>query len=137
MVTMVRDPELAFDDLGNASAGPHVTDEAEGRCSARQEGRQSGQVLRGKAGGRRWRAAGAQRFHATFTPASQPLADGTLGDTEGFSDLVLLPALLVQFPSTQATAFTPILWRSRCPHGQYATMSIDALLVLYAVVSST
>ncbi len=80
-------------------------------------------MVRAEAWGSTGRRAGAQGFHAAVARTSQPLADGTLGDTERLGNLTLLPALLVQLPSTKATALAPIPWNISPVHGPYATMS--------------
>ncbi len=105
---MVRDAELTLDELGDAGTGPDISAEAEGRCTAGQAGREGSQLVRAEAWGSTGRRAGAQGFHAAVARTSQPLADGTLGDTERLSNLTLFPVLLVQLPSTKATALAPI-----------------------------
>ena len=66
----------------------------------------------------------------------EPLADRALGNAEGLGNLALLPALLMEFPRTEATAFAPILWKSSLSHAPYATMFAAIALDLYAVVSN-
>jgi hypothetical protein len=50
----------------------------------------------------------AQTGYSSFSGALQPLANRPLGDAQGLGDLLLLPALLVQFPGSQAAAFPPV-----------------------------
>ncbi len=136
MITVVGDPELAFDDLSDASAGPDIASKAECRGSAGKQGRKLSELVRREAGGSARREAGAQGLHTSVAGALKPLADGALGDPERHGNLVLLPALLVELPSTEATAFAPILGRSSCLHEQNGSMIAATVLDLYAVVSN-
>ncbi len=136
MVRVIGDADLTLDDLGDAGAGPDITEETEGRSAARQERRQFSQLVGSEAGGSARRGAGAQSLHSTDVRTFEPLANGTLSDTEGFGNLVLLPTLLMEFPGTETTAFAPILWMSSGLHAQDATIVTVTVLDLYAVVSS-
>ena len=59
-----------------------------------------------------------------------------VGDAEGLGNLVLLSALVVEFPGAEATTFAPIVLTSSRWHAQYATMVAAIALDLYAVVSN-
>ena len=137
MVRVVSDAELALDDFGDTRPRPDIAEEAEGRRAARQERRQFSQLVGREAGRRARRCAGAQGLHAASTGTFEPLANGTLGDAEGFGNLALLPALMMEFPGTETTAFAPILWISGPLHDQYATIGVVTVLGLYAGVSRT
>jgi hypothetical protein len=132
---MVGHPKLPFNDLSHASARPHVTNEAEGRGATREQGRQLSSLLNTETYWGTWRCAGAQSLDALGPRPGQPLADGTVSHTEGFGNLVLFPALLLEFPGAQASCFAPVLWMLPDCHEPYATRSTDHGLVLYAVVS--
>ncbi len=92
---MVRDAELAFDDFRDTGASPDIAEKPEGWGAARQEGRTFSKLVRSEAGGRAGRGTGAQGLNATVASAFEPLADGTLGDTEALGNPALRPALLM------------------------------------------
>ena len=67
-----------------------------------------GELRGGQLGGRPWRRMATERLHAAFTGAPHPLADRPFGDAQGRRDVLLLPALLFQFPRSSSSAFEPI-----------------------------
>jgi len=52
--------------------------------------------------------AACQRGDATGARPGEPFADGTLGDAQGRGNLLLRPALLIEFPGAEPTTFAPI-----------------------------
>ncbi len=109
IIGMIPHPELAFYHESDALTGPHIATKAETLCAACEQGGYLGALHPGKA--TRCAAGGAflEGLCAFFSPALDPLADGSWGDIEFIGDVLLLPALLVELPGTQAAAFAPIL----------------------------
>ena len=50
----------------------------------------------------------AQAFFPSLSATFQPLAHRPLGYSQGIGDLMLLPTLLVQFPSAKTATLPPI-----------------------------
>ena len=81
MIDVVLNPELATDDIGDPSSGPHLSSEPERFRTAGQQDGQFGELLGCQPrGGARWRAM-AQARNATLPATAHPLADCTLGHT--------------------------------------------------------
>lgn len=104
---MVTHGKLLLDQFGDTAASPNVTAKAEGLGAFEQPGDQLRLLLKTKPG----RGAGSgvvtQRLRPVQRGALEPLADRTLANTERVGDLLLGPALFVQFPSTLAAPRTP------------------------------
>lgn len=107
MRRMVTHGKLLLDQLGDAAARPNITAKAEGLGTFKQQGGQLRLLLKTKPG---WGAGSwvvTQRLRPMQSGALEPLADRTLAHTESLGDLLLGPALCVQFPSTLAAPCTP------------------------------
>ena len=107
MIRMVGDLPLSLNDLSNALCGPDIASEAEGLGSL---GKQSGQLcllLWAETGGGAFGFASFERVGSLFLGASDPVANGSLGNAQSRCDVGLLPALLEEFPGAQATTFSP------------------------------
>jgi hypothetical protein len=105
---MIANRELVLNQLGDAWARPHIPTEAEGLGAFKQQSHKLGtlfgiQPRLGTRGGMRTQGRGTLQGGAL-----EPLANRTLSNTEGLRDMLLSPALLVQFPSSQTPTFTPV-----------------------------
>ena len=125
MIGMVTDLELVLDKLRDAAARPDVTAKAKGFRSFAQQGYQLRALVRAQQGFRAGRWVVTQRLAAMQRGTLQPLADGALGDAQGWGDLLLCRPLLGAFPGTEAAAFLPTSRRVAfgCAHspGVYST----------------
>lgn len=108
MVFVVRDPELAADDFGDAGARPQLAAEAVCLRPVRQELREQLQLLRPQPRHRPEVGAGAQRFLAFGGDARHPLADGAFSHGEGFGDLVVRPAIALEVEGTPPALLFPV-----------------------------
>ena len=108
MGRMIADAKGAPDDLGHALGRPDLAAIAVGFGSWCQQAGQVRQLLGGQLGRRAWWRMATQRLHAAFTGAPHPLADRAFGDAQRRGDVLLLPALLFQFPGPSSSAFEPI-----------------------------
>jgi hypothetical protein len=136
VIRVVGDTELALDDVSDASAGPDIASEAEGRGSAGKKGRKLSELVRRETGRSTGREAGVEGVHTSVAGTLEPLTNGALSDAKSFSNLVLLPPVQVQFPGAEATAFAPIFWPSIRLHERNGSMIVATILDLYAVVSN-
>jgi hypothetical protein len=110
---MVGDTEKFLDDGGDALGGPHISHKAEGRRALSEGSTKLLTLLGTQAWCGAWGSSSAQARDAAIFAAFDPLADSTLSNAQGSSDIFLFPALLVQFPCAKASAFAPIdrfLW---------------------------
>ena len=108
MIPMIGDLPLSLNELSHALCGPDIALEAEGLGSLGKQSRQLCLLLGAEA---RRGASGFtsfERLGSLFPGAANPLADGSRGDAQGGSDVGLFPALLEEFPGTQATTFLPM-----------------------------
>lgn len=108
MGRMIADGELVVDEFSNTRRGPDFTAKAEGRRPLREQRQELVALIRREARRRPRRRVVTQCLGATGSDPFEPLADRALGHTEGLSDVCLVPTLLMQFPSTQATAFAVV-----------------------------
>lgn len=110
MVNMIAHAKLALDDAGNAPLGPNIANKAVAFCTAQQQVGQALALLLGQFGCRSRAWLLAQRLNSTCFSTREPLADRSCADTQSSGNLLLRPALLIQFPSAQAPSFAPISW---------------------------
>lgn len=109
MTRIITHSELLFEDFRDPFACPDGPAETKGFGTAFQQARYLRSALPGETGRRTGFGAGSQSVFASVSGASDPLTDGSLRDTEGGGDFVLLPVLLMQVPGAKATIFTPIV----------------------------
>ena len=98
----------ALDQGSDAPTCPDRTTETEGFGALIEQGGQLGTLLCGQP---RERAAGLLASQGTDTVGvgtCEPFADRALSDTQRVGNLLLCPALLVEFPSAQAAPFAPV-----------------------------
>ena len=111
MRRMIAGRELLLNELADAATSPNIATKAEGLSTFEQQGGKLRLLLkiqqRGGAGCR----VVTQRLRPLQSSAREPLANRTLGDIKSVRDVLLGPALLVQFPGTKAAAFAPTDWR--------------------------
>ena len=107
---MVLDAKDTFDKRCDALARPDIASKAPGLSAFAEQGWKVSTLSEGQAKRCTGRRARAKRFSAASTSTSHPLADSTRSDTEGGGNLIVFPAELVQFPSTQAPTLTPVDW---------------------------
>ena len=105
MVAMIADAEGAPEDLGDAGGGPHVAAKAVRLRPAGEQVGDLGALLGGQFGRPTGPGPRAQRLRAALPPALEPLADGGPADAQRGGDVLLPPALLVQFPGALASPF--------------------------------
>lgn len=108
MVLVVRDRELALDDAGDPRACPDLPAEAIRLGPVREELRDEAQLL-----GREPRrcalvGAGQQPGLTALAHGCHPLADGDFGDAEGVGDLLLRPAVALEFERAPAAHLFPV-----------------------------
>jgi hypothetical protein len=108
VVFVVRDPELAPDDLGDACARPQLAAEAVRLGPVGQELREQPELprLELRRGTEVW--AGAQCLLSFFSGARHPLADGAFGHGEGFGDLVVRPAIALEVEGAPPALLLPV-----------------------------
>ncbi len=110
MRAVLGDAKQALDHRRHPLTSPDLPDEAKGFRATGQSCLKFHELGWGQAWLGSRRRVPPQAFHAPSTTAFEPLADGTRTHTEGHSTILLFPALLVQRPCTQATAFAPVGW---------------------------
>jgi len=105
---MVRNLELATDDLRHPGLGPDVSPEAKGLSPLGQQPGKLGSLLRGQTGSRTGGFTVAQAFHTSCFSSLNPLADRPFGNPHGHGDVFLLPTPLVQLPGLEPAVLPPI-----------------------------
>lgn len=110
---MIAHTKLALDHHGDSRRSPDLPTEAERFGALCQQPRQLRSLLFAQFRRSAWRRLMLQRFRTVDLAPGDPLTDGSFSDSQGLSNLVLWPSLLVQFPGAQASAFAPIFWK-RC-----------------------
>jgi hypothetical protein len=95
MIGMITDTKLLLDELSDAATGPDLTMKAKGLSPFEQQGYQLRVLVNTEQGfgARRWMVT--QHLDAMQGGPLQPLADGALGDAQGFGDVLLGPPLLI------------------------------------------
>src|SRR5919197_4836439 len=94
MAWVVRDAECQVNDGGDTAAGPDLSPEAIGFGPALQQLWQTSQLLGRQAAGSGRVRTMPQGFWSLAAGARHPLAERSLADAQGGSDLALGPALL-------------------------------------------
>jgi hypothetical protein len=92
----------------HACPGPDLSPEAIRFGPRLQEGGPAGELCVGQPA---WRTRGwamPEGLQTAMAGPRHPLADGALADAEGFGDLVLRPALLLELPGLQPPGCFPI-----------------------------
>ncbi len=109
MVFVVDNAELPLNDLDDTRAGPNVTAKTIRFRTVPQKLRK-GTFLRCRQLGRMpRRGMGQQSISARRTSNMHPMADSSLGRSQGNGDVLLLPAALLQFPRSQSSPFFPVV----------------------------
>jgi hypothetical protein len=108
VIGMVADPELPPDDRRHPLGGPDLATEAERFGAPRQQGRQRRPLLIRQFRGRAGCEAPLQRLESALASTAHPLADGPGGHPERLRNRLLTPALLLQLPCAQPSAFPPL-----------------------------
>ncbi len=107
MGRMIADTELLLDQLRHAAAGPDRPAKAKGFGAFEQQRHEERVLLGAQQGGRTGSGMVPQRRDPLRGGPLHPLADRPLRDAQGVGDLLLGPALLVQFPGPEAATFEP------------------------------
>jgi hypothetical protein len=96
MRPMVGDAELSGDDARHPCARPELAAKAICFCAMREQLWNLQPLLISQPGGCAQVWVCTQCFSASFTHGIYPLADGSLGDAKGFSNRLLLPAVVLE-----------------------------------------
>jgi hypothetical protein len=91
---VITNSKVGLDDVGNSTCSPKVIVPAMRRRPFRQQLFQPSVVLIGKTPRSTWGRRGQQGGPSALTGERHPAADGHLGDSEGFGNIALPPALL-------------------------------------------
>ncbi len=92
----------------HACPGPDLSPEAIRFGPRLQEGEQAGELCVGQPA---WRTRGwamPEGLQTAMAGPRHPWADGALADAEGFGDLALRPALVLELPGLQPPGFFPM-----------------------------
>jgi hypothetical protein len=106
---MVGDPKFETNHGGHPAACPHRAPEALGFGAPVQQVGQASQLFAGQPPGSAGRWLVAQRLRTSRAGTCHPLADRPFADAQGFGDLALGPAPLLELPGLAAAAFFPVL----------------------------
>ena len=107
---VIRDPEQFLDDRGDAFGRPNLTNKAKRGRALCQGIDQLSPLFHSQARGRSGGSPPPQRNEPTSAAAVHPLTHRPLGHAQGCRNILLFPALLVQFPCPLASSFPPIDW---------------------------
>ncbi len=114
MSLVVTDAKGLLDHPGYSGSRPYLSNEAIVLGSLGEEGRDLGKLCLGQP----WSGTGgrmtAKSLYALLPCPLDPLADSSLAHAKGLGDVDLLPALLLQFPGSEATTFLPVFRFDRC-----------------------
>jgi len=105
---MIGDTKGALDDGGDPRASPEGTAEAKGLGTLIEQGGQLCALLGAQTRERAFGFLAPQGIETLRLGTREPFADRALPHAQRIGDLLLTPALLMEFPSTQAPAFAPI-----------------------------
>jgi hypothetical protein len=109
MPRVIGDAKFQADDGGDPTAGPELSAKAiGGRTSVQQRG-QAGKVLGRQPPRGPGRRPAPKSLGADFAGPCHPLTDGPLADTQGFGNLALRPAPLLEVPGLDAPSFFPVV----------------------------
>ena len=129
MRPMVGDTEETLDQRRHPRTGPHLADTAKGFSPVGQPSLQFDELVRRHARFRaRWRLP-VQTFHAAVTSSCEALAHGTGADSKRTGNVLLFPALLLQFPRADAAAFAPVYWCRTVLLGHASSISQDEVRI--------
>src|SRR5258708_7130196 len=98
-------------------AGPPLAAEPVRLRPPLHQGGQLGEWLGGEPGLARGGGMAPQRLHPLLPAPLEPRADGTRGHPECGSDVLVLPALLLQLPSASPPSLAPVELRALRLHG--------------------
>jgi hypothetical protein len=108
---MIPDAKLLLDQHCHPSRGPGFTAKSIVLGSFGQQIRQLGTLFLSQFGLGTWRRLVAQPIWTILLRPMHPLTYCTFRDSQGLGDVFLFPALLIQLPATQSSAFAPIFWK--------------------------
>src|SRR5690349_16650542 len=112
---MIMNAKDLPNEYRDALGGPDIAAPAEGFRAAGQQGGQAGQLRGGEQGLGAGRGPVAQSLHAVCLRAFEPLTDGALRHIQGDGNLLLFPALLMQFPGAASAPLAPVdRWGRSC-----------------------
>jgi hypothetical protein len=108
MARMVEDSKFQLNHGGDPAAGPDLPPKAIGFGTTVQAFGQTGELLgRETPRGPRWEPV-AEGIRTPLARTLHPLADGGFADTEGFGNLPLEPAFLLELPGLETSGFLPV-----------------------------
>jgi hypothetical protein len=107
MARMVGDPKCELNHRSNTPAGPDLSPKAIRFGTPVQELGQTGELLGRESAWGPWRGPAAEGSWAPLTRTRHPLADGGFADPEGFGNLPLRPAFLLELPGLEPSGFLP------------------------------
>jgi hypothetical protein len=122
MGRMIPDAKGLLDDLADTRTRPDLAAKAKGLWATIE---QIGELSELHIAEACWRARSnspSQAIYSLGCGTLEPVTDRALGDPQGFGNARLAPALLMQLPSAQPTAFAPI-GRQWCEFGIHAQQS--------------
>src|SRR3954449_3372513 len=134
IVLVIDDPEFLFDHLGDTGARPDLASEPVSLRPMPQELRDQTALGRRQLRGMPRSVMGEQSLGAARASTGKPTAYGLLGHVEGFGDVALIPALLLQLQRAQSPPFAPVIGRKAT--GYHSAILADKKLdLLCATVS--
>jgi hypothetical protein len=110
VILVVANPQFPLDNLGHTSTGPDFATEAIGLRSVPEKIRDLAFLGGGQLRRMTRRRMRPKRLSPAVLSSRNPLADSSLGSTQSKGDVVLRPTLLLEFPSTQTSPFSPVMW---------------------------
>lgn len=108
MCRVVLDAELVLDDFAHPGTGPQFAAKSKAFCTAFQQLWKPFPVALAQTQGGPGFGLLPQRCFAALLATLDPLADRAFGHAQGFGDILLHPACLVQSPGSLATFRFPI-----------------------------
>jgi hypothetical protein len=105
---MIPGSKLLLDQHSHPHRGLDLAVKPRMLGSFSQQVRQPGSLFLSQFGWWTRRRVVAQRIRTIFLRSAHPLTHHAFGDFQGLGDFFLFPALLVQLPGTQSSAFAPI-----------------------------
>ena len=105
---VVRDAKLEAEHRGDPATGPELPSKAVGFGPTVQEFGHTGPLFGGQPARRTGTMPMSEGLRSPLTGTGHPLADRPFADTQGFGDLALRPALLLEVPGLEPSGFFPI-----------------------------
>ena len=108
MTLVIRNAELLFDNLGDASASPDLATEAVGFCTVPQEIGDEAHLIRIELGRMPGMGSRKQSSRTFIARLCNPPAHGSFGDAKSGCDVPLLPTELDEFPCAHSLPFPQV-----------------------------